>query len=391
MNPSVACAIKQLSYSAIGRYICFSVQYEPTANDVPVFLARDEGDIKTAISVAFKLHLKDIVMVVDNRAGFVKGTNRIEEIERYEAMVGEELHYNQRGRMNYRCRGIFGDEMLIFNIRCSYFDTAKEVNDLTCRIGEQAIQIRRACGNDINLILNSVRKWFRDNIRYLDTGETSDHSAVGLFKNKTAVCQGIAVYAYQLLSLCGVDARYVSGEGLGTDGWGPHGWNLVRVDDEWKHIDFTFEMNSSDSNLIKDEAEFRKNHRWEEFKYSQEISDNILRDKRALAHSAIKLIPEKNCYSINDCIVDVSNSRKMCVVRNGEVLINVFDVICAFGGAFVLKNDSVYIYIGTNRYVIAFWRFELKDGAWYASAKLLRALRFEMNVDGGIIVIRNNN
>ena len=63
------------------------------------------------------------------------------------------------------------------------------------------------------------------------------YTAYGALVNRTAVCQGYALAYQELLAQCGIESEYVSGLGNG----GRHGWNIIRIDGEWYHVDVTWD------------------------------------------------------------------------------------------------------------------------------------------------------
>ncbi len=64
------------------------------------------------------------------------------------------------------------------------------------------------------------------------------YCAYGAFGERSCVCEGFA-YAFKILmDRVGVDCYYVYSE--------DHGWNLVRVDGDWYHVDTTWDSNSTD-------------------------------------------------------------------------------------------------------------------------------------------------
>ncbi|WP_242943275.1 transglutaminase domain-containing protein [Clostridium uliginosum] len=51
----------------------------------------------------------------------------------------------------------------------------------------------------------------------------------------TTICQGYAMTAYKMFKLAGIECRIV----VGTINGGPHGWNLVKINGNWYHLDIT--------------------------------------------------------------------------------------------------------------------------------------------------------
>lgn len=395
-NPAIASTISSYSYRTVHTssgvtQVTFNIKYDTLPPNSSVYLAKNNFDIQTALSVAFRLHQETILLVVDNRTGFMSQVNRFESIKFNKEFVGEEFHIHQLHSSNYSLRSFFEGKIIIYVVKFSYFDSAKETNDLSCLIAEQAQNIQKVCRNNKIAIINHIMVWFRNNIEYLDTNKTDDHSAIGLIKNKTAVCQGIAAYAYQLLSFCGIDARYVSGDGLGSDGWGSHGWNMVYINNRWIHIDYTFELNSHALSVIKTEKNFIKDHRWDTERYSYKQSQIVSNARKVFRHSLMVLLPEQFCYSINGCIVDVSNAGKICITSNNTILVSLFDIISIYGGCYSLDKGILSIYISTRKYTLPFSQIKLINNKWYAPVGTLIPLGFKVQIEGDTIVLKNQN
>lgn len=53
--------------------------------------------------------------------------------------------------------------------------------------------------------------------------------------NNTTTCQGYSMVAYKLFKAAGIDARIIVGQINNIN----HGWNLVKVDGNWYHVDIT--------------------------------------------------------------------------------------------------------------------------------------------------------
>lgn len=75
---------------------------------------------------------------------------------------------------------------------------------------------------------------------YSDTTDISQvpevyHTIYGTFVEKQAVCDGFAKAMQILLDRIDIDTMFVTG----MIGSVPHAWNLVKIDDEWYHLDLT--------------------------------------------------------------------------------------------------------------------------------------------------------
>ncbi len=96
-------------------------------------------------------------------------------------------------------------------------------------------------------------------------------TAYGALVNGTAVCDGYASAAEILFSLCGIENQKVMGTSNGTG----HAWNMVKIDNEYYHIDVTWDDPVSSSGiqyLIYDyfnltDSEISADHAWDKSLY----------------------------------------------------------------------------------------------------------------------------
>jgi uncharacterized protein YjdB len=65
-------------------------------------------------------------------------------------------------------------------------------------------------------------------------------NAYGALVNKLAVCQGYGYAFLYLMNQLGIECKYVSGTGNG----GSHGWNIVKINNKWYHVDTTWDGNA---------------------------------------------------------------------------------------------------------------------------------------------------
>lgn len=392
-NPAVVASIDSYSYQIVqqspGSFRAnFSVQYDPIPLKEPVFLSQNLFELVTAVSSSLRLHLSRTILVIDNRKNNVNVNNVFQLLHASEEFVGEELQIHQNRASSTKKKTFFGGRIVVLFINRTFFDTSKDINDLSCLLATQAQQIRQKSDNDIKTILNEIMHWFRDNVEYVNTNRISDHSAVGLIKHGTAVCQGIAAYAYQLLHFCGVDARYVSGEGLGTDGWGPHGWNMVFYDSQWIHIDYTFELNGHSRSVLKDECDFRKKHRWDESRYSPKQSSIVINSKKTLRKSIISFVPNSPCCAINGCVIDMRQNNSPCIIRENRIYVLILKVLSLIGGSFCIDRNQFQVFINCNHYSISVEQLLLINENWYTEISNLGKMGFEIKIEGNRISVR---
>lgn len=392
-NPAVIANIESYSYQTVQQSsgslrVYFSVQYDPIPLKEPVFLSQNLFELVTAISSSLRLHLSRTILVIDNRKNNIDVNNVFQLLHTTEEFVGEELQIHQNRSSSTKKKSFFGGRIVVLLINRTFFDTAKDINDLSCILAAQAEEIRRKSGNDTETILNEIMHWFRNNVEYVNTNRLSDHSAVGLVKHGTAVCQGIAAYAYQLLHFCGIDARYVSGEGLGTDGWGPHGWNMVLYNGRWIHVDYTFKLNGHSKSILQDEHGFRKEHRWDESRYNPKQSAVVINSKKTLRKSIISFIPNTPCLAINGCIIDMRQSHSPCIIKENRVYVSIFTILSLIGGSFCANGNRVHFFINCAHYCIPAEQFALINDYLYTEITNIAVIGFEVKVEGDTISVR---
>ena len=74
------------------------------------------------------------------------------------------------------------------------------------------------------------------------TDNSTAHESYGALVSHKAVCNGYAFGMKLLCTLAGVECRIITGQGNGEN----HAWNLVRLEDEWYHVDVTWDDPSPD-------------------------------------------------------------------------------------------------------------------------------------------------
>ena len=230
---------------------------------------------------------------------------------------------------------------LLINAR--YFSSPKEFNDLICVAGEIAGLLYKKVRNrsdDLEKIYTFDR-WVRQNFEYKSTSQIEDHTAINLLKSRSGVCQAIAAIAVLVLSYMGVKVLYVSGEGKGNDGWGPHAWNTAFVNGQWIHMDFTFSMNSLRlpcTKSVVEEKFFVKTHRWDKKEYSSRSMASKWESICWNKENGVNIIVNAESCRING--VEVKFSSKLLVKDGNRILVDLVSIIRLMGGGIELIPDT---------------------------------------------------
>lgn len=230
---------------------------------------------------------------------------------------------------------------LLINAR--YFSSPKEFNDLICVAGEIAGLLYKKVRNrsdDLEKIYTFDR-WVRQNFEYKSTSQIEDHTAINLLKSRSGVCQAIAAIAVLVLSYMGVKVLYVSGEGKGNNGWGPHAWNTAFINGQWIHMDFTFSMNSLRlpcTKSVVEEKFFVKTHRWDKKEYSSRSMASKWESICWNKENGVNIIVNAESCRING--VEVKFSSKLLVKDGNRILVDLASIIRLMGGGIELIPDT---------------------------------------------------
>lgn len=86
-----------------------------------------------------------------------------------------------------------------------------------------------------------IHNYIINNCRYASDYETNNdpsyYTAYGALVNGNAVCDGYATSAKILFDLCGIENIKISGTSKGSG----HAWNLIKLDNDYYHIDTTWD------------------------------------------------------------------------------------------------------------------------------------------------------
>ena len=252
-------------------------------------------------------------------------------------------------------------------INSKYFSSSKELNDLICVSAEIACLLNKKVRDHRDEFekIYLFDKWVRNNFEYKSTSRMEDHTAIDLLKNRSGVCQAIAAIAVLVLSYMGVKVLYVTGEGKGSHGWGPHAWNAVKINGRWMHLDFTFSMTSLRLPCTKSGIEaklFCKTHRWDEIEYSSRSMDSKWTSICWNNKKGLKIdVGGNNCY-ING--VEVKFSSRLLIRDGNKILVDIASIVRLLGGGmeFIPDTGSINICVCNKRIVLKGAVKHFRDG-----------------------------
>lgn len=163
--------------------------------------------------------------------------------------------------------------------------------------------------NEIETV-RAVHDYLIDNVKY-DTTYNADHShdMYGSLINGTSVCEGYAEAFLYIMRLCGIECLLVNGTMSSVS----HVWNMVKLENEWYHIDIT-----SDDPILKNAEQVLR------FEYFNLTDDEIKKTH----------IIEENVVDIPAAVVTKYNFFKYYGLEYSDISVDVF----VYSISFSMKN-----------------------------------------------------
>ncbi|WP_160692122.1 transglutaminase-like domain-containing protein [Clostridium sp. C2-6-12] len=176
--------------------------------------------------------------------------------------------------------------------------------------------------------VSAINKYLVDRFEY-DKSLKSNNPYTALTTG-ISTCQGYAMAAYKMFNLIGMENKIIVGEINGV----PHGWNLVKLNGKWYHLDVT------NNDVLRKNTFLLKN-------------DNTLKDYGFTWDSNNYPVCNENFVedSSKDTEVNSYNANQVYAGYKSNV-----------DGKWELKNQSWYFINNSNDYVTG-WK--LIDNKWY--------------------------
>ena len=156
-----------------------------------------------------------------------------------------------------------------------YLTTAMQENYVTAEIKRIAKHIVTPGMTNFEKV-KVVHDYVILNTKYSTETIASQYTTYSLLTEGKAVCQGYALFMYRMLQELGFDVKYVKGYAGGE----LHGWNLVKLNDHWFHLDATWNDPMPDRNnqvrykyFLLSDNEMAKTHTWDKTAYPSAIAE----------------------------------------------------------------------------------------------------------------------
>ncbi|WP_333870351.1 stalk domain-containing protein [Desulforamulus putei] len=170
--------------------------------------------------------------------------------------------------------------VVFVEIRFQYYFPAREVKEMIQAVEQKSVEIIKKVIKPGMTDLEkekALHDYIVLNTRYdyenyqKDKIPKESYTAYGVLVKGVGVCQGYASAMSKLLNMVGIENHFIIGTGRGSRGTEAHGWNKVKIDGRWYHLDTTWDDPAPDQpgrisykyfNLTDDQI--KKDHSWDE-------------------------------------------------------------------------------------------------------------------------------
>ena len=137
---------------------------------------------------------------------------------------------------------------------------------------------------------------YTDKNRITDSPTDPIYGVEGVLLNQNAVCQGYAETMKMFMDILGIECKIVTGTGKSGES---HAWNLIKLDNEWYHVDATWNDPIPDQSGHVSYSYFN-------------LTDEMIKDDHII--DATKVYPKANgtryFYYNNEIIVETEDELK---------------------------------------------------------------------------------
>lgn len=264
------------SGTAYSSYSVVNIKYVNT--DIPldkIYVAENEEEFTDLVTRGVLYCSSNIYIVLKDKKYSEMNANQIVNI------IEDKCPLAAMGVGEYSCKTsdntITGDSTYCFSIKYRY-DSETLLNHRKAA-EEKAFAI---IGSNVAynmpdyLKVKTIHDYIINNCKYGSDYESNEHpdyyTAYGALVEGKAVCQGYTQAAEILFDICGIENFTISGQSEGEN----HTWNAVRLDNEYYHIDVTWDDPVTYNGLGMllydyynvDDNKLSENHSWDREKYT---------------------------------------------------------------------------------------------------------------------------
>ena len=159
-----------------------------------------------------------------------------------------------------------GSNKVKIKVDCVYKMTAEMESELNVKVKEIVESITTESMSQSEKEL-AIHDWIVNNTRY-DKSYTI-YDPYNTLINNTGVCEGYSLLAQKMFTIAGIKSIIVEGTSQGES----HAWNMVYIDNKWRHVDVTWDDPVSSKDVLSHEyynltdKQISSDHLWDTSKY----------------------------------------------------------------------------------------------------------------------------
>ena len=237
-------------------------------------LANEEEDFDQTLYTKVKQHLNNYETKFN-----VEYKGNTKDIERHLQAIMEKVReedtYVYENITKWKATYTYTKNKAKIEFTIDYLTTAMQENYVTKEIKRIAKDIVTLGMTNIEKV-KAVHDYVILNTKYSTETIASQYTTYSLLTEGKAVCQGYALFMYRMLQELGIEVKYVKGHAGGE----LHGWNLVKLNEHWFHLDATWNDPMPDSNdqvrykyFLLSDKDIAKTHTWDQTAYPSATSE----------------------------------------------------------------------------------------------------------------------
>ena len=126
-----------------------------------------------------------------------------------------------------------------FTINIKWRETYGQLQYVNIRVKNILDNMQIQPTDSVYRTVGKIHDYIVQNVEY-DTTLVMEN-AYSALKDGKSTCQGYSLLFYKLLTEAGIPCRYITGTGISEKSTGPHGWNIVKINDKWYNVDATWD------------------------------------------------------------------------------------------------------------------------------------------------------
>ena len=245
------------------------------------FVSRDVQVIYS--NPLYNEQLKDVIyenIKLHNEKFTISFRGNTEQIDQQLERIMHDLQYEDpyvyENIMEWNANYSYTSQQATVNLFITYLITREEEQFVDQEVKKLARQLTHDNMSDFEKV-KEIHDYVVRHTEYSSETNSSQYSPYTILTEQKGVCQAYAFLIYRLLQEVNIEALYVKGQ----VGENLHGWNLVKLGNEWYHVDATWNERISEGQsdvgyqyfLVTDQ-QMMLTHSWIQSVYPSAVAKN---------------------------------------------------------------------------------------------------------------------